>query len=98
MSANEDLMEGDVPSHALPDDHVDTSDSDQVNKSVLIEVIEEMEQDIAALKTTDALLLPKNASDEDKINAYNDMALHHLAAAYLDKYKLKLKTKVEELK
>lgn len=72
-------------------------DVDQPNKSMLVELSKELEEDIATNKSFDVINLPANATPEQKIAAFDDMAIHKGLALHLQKYKLLIDNKIKEL-
>lgn len=72
-------------------------DVDQPNKSVLIELSKELKRDIITNKSFDVINLPANATPEQKIAAFDDMAIHKGLALHLQKYKLLIDNKIKEL-
>ncbi|MES2367789.1 MAG: hypothetical protein V4563_18070 [Pseudomonadota bacterium] len=73
------------------------ADVDQPRKSVLKEVSEELAVDIASNNSFSVITLPSNATPEQKIAAFDDMAIHKGLALYLEKYKLMIDNKLKEL-
>lgn len=73
------------------------ADVDQPNKSVLKEVSRELAIDIATQKSFESIELPVNAKPEDKIAAYDQIAIHKGLALHLQKYKLMIDNKLKEL-
>lgn len=87
-----------TPDFAIPDEEKQESDPDQPNKRILIEVVKELKSDIATQKSFDSIHLPVNAKPEEKIAAFDEMAIHKGLAAHLEKYKVMIENKVKELK
>lgn len=73
-------------------------DVDQPNKSVLVEVVKELEKDIAAHNTFEVIHLPANATPEQKVAAFDEMAIHKGLALHLSKYQRMINIKLKELK
>lgn len=73
------------------------ADADQPNKSVLVELSNELKRDIALNKSFDVINLPANATPEQKIAAFDDMAIHKGLALHLQKYKVMIDNKIKEL-
>lgn len=73
------------------------ADVDQPNKSVLKELSEELAADIAANNSFSVINLPANAKPEDKIAAFDEMAIHKGLALHLQKYKIMVDNKLKEL-
>jgi len=96
MAANEDVpyIVGD---HAILEDKPPV-DVDQPNKPILTELLEEIEADIAYNQSFEAIDIPANATPEQKIAAFDDMAIHKGLAIYLGKYKVMIENKIKELK
>lgn len=94
---NEDIPY-EVSDFATPEKEDKKVDVDQPNKSVLIEVIEELENDIATSNSFDVIEFPANAKPEDKIAAFDQMAIHKGLALHLTKYKTMIDNKIKELK
>lgn len=86
-----------VDDFALEAEADHTPDPDEGKKSVLVELSEEMAQDIETHNSFDVINLPANAKPEDKIAAFDEMAIHKGLALYLKKYKLKIDNKLKEL-
>lgn len=94
----EDIDYTSVEDFAIADDErPKTEDSDQGNKSVLVQVSDEMAKDIADNNSFDVINLPANATQEQKVAAFDDMAIHKGLALYLKKYKLMIDNKLKEL-
>lgn len=93
----EDVPYSSVDDFASPDEEKRTPDVDQANKSVLRQVSEELEKDIAEQSSFDSLNLPSNATAEQKIAAFDEMAIHKGLALHLKKYKLMIDSKLKEL-
>lgn len=96
MAQTEDIPY-EVSDFATPEPEKKTDDIDQPNKSVLVELVEELEKDIAANKSFDVINLPANATPEQKVAAFDDMAIHKGLALHLQKYKLMIEGKIKEL-
>ncbi len=87
-----------VDDFATPDTETPKgADVDQPNKSVLKELSKELAQDIKANKSFDVINLPANATPEQKIAAFDDMAIHKGLALHLEKYKVMIDNKLKEL-
>lgn len=87
-----------VDEFATPDKETPKgADVDQPNKSVLVEISKEMKRDIAVNKSFDVINLPANATPEQKIAAFDDMAIHKGLALHLAKYKVMIDNKIKEL-
>ncbi len=95
MSQTEDIPYS-VSEFATPDDEK-TPDEDQPNKSVLLEVMEELQKDIAIHNTFDVISLPANATNAEKIAAFDEMAIHKGLALHLNKYRQMIDNKIKEL-
>lgn len=93
-----DYTSGEVDDFATPDPEKKTDDIDQPNKSVLEEISKELAHDIAEHNSFEVLQVPANATPEQKIAAFDDIAIHKGLALYLKKYKLMIDNKVKELK
>jgi len=89
-----------VDDFATPDkeDKRPDPDSGRKRKSVLKELSEELEHDIAVNNSFDVIQLPANAKPEDKIAAFDQMAIHKGLALHLQKYKTMIDNKLKELK
>lgn len=86
-----------VDEFATEDEPTNTPDVDQANKSVLVEVSEELEFDIAENNSFTVINVPANATPEQKIAAFDDIAIHKGLALHLKKYKIMIDTKIKEL-
>lgn len=87
-----------VSDFATPDpEPTKSSDPDQPNKSVLIELSKELKKDIAENNSFTVIHLPVNATPEQKIAAFDEMAIHKGLALHLQKYKLMIDNKIKEL-
>lgn len=87
-----------APDFATPDEEQPKgADVDQPNKSVLVEVSKEMAKDISDNRSFDIINLPANATPEQKIAAFDDMAIHKGLAIHLKKYKIMIDNKIKEL-
>lgn len=86
-----------VDDFATPDEDDKRPDPDQDKKSVLVDVSEELERDIALNSSFDVINLPANATPEQKIAAFDDMAIHKGLAIHLKKYKLMIDNKIKEI-
>lgn len=86
-----------VDDFATPDPDDKRPDPDERRKSVLKEVSEELERDIAENNSFDVIQLPANATPEQKIGAFDDMAIHKGVALYLKKYQTMIDNKLKEL-
>lgn len=73
------------------------ADVDQPIKSILKEVSEEIANDIATQNSFSSIELPVNAKPEDKIAAYDQIAIHKGLALHLNKYKVMIDNKLKEL-
>lgn len=73
------------------------TDVDQPNKSVLKEVSQELANDIATESSFASITLPVNAKPEDKIAAYDEIAIHKGLVLHLQKYQLMIDNKLKEL-
>lgn len=90
---------GEVDDFAVADPETPKgADPDQPNKSVLKEVSEELARDIATNNSFDVIHVPANAKPEDKIAAFDDIAIHKGLALHLEKYKVMIDNKLKELK
>lgn len=87
-----------APDFATPDDDNKATDVDQPNKSVLKEISEDMAEDIKNHEGFDVINLPANATPEQKIAVFDEIAIHKGLAMNLRKYKAKLDDKIKELK
>lgn len=98
---NEDIPY-EVDDFATPDEDASEKDKrpdpDQAHKSILKEVSKELAKDIAENNSFDSLHLPANAKPEDKIAAFDEMAIHKGLALHLKKYKIMIDEKIKELK
>lgn len=97
MSQTEDIPY-EVSDFATPEPEKKVDDVDQPNKSVLIEVLKEIESDIIAQNTFSSISLPQNATPEQKIAVFDEIAIHKGLAVHLEKYKLMIENKVKELR
>lgn len=86
-----------VSDFATPEKESRVPDPDQEKKSVLIEILEELEKDIATNTSFDSITLPANATPAQKIAAFDDMAIHKGLALHLKKYQLMISNKLKEL-
>lgn len=73
-------------------------DNGRKRKSVLKQLSEELEHDIQTNNSFDVIQLPANAKPEDKIAAFDQMAIHKGLALHLQKYKVMIDNKLKELK
>lgn len=97
MEPTEDIPY-EVESFATPDRETPKgADVDQPNKSVLQELSEELAHDIENNNSFNVITLPVNATPEQKIGAFDDMAIHKGLALHLEKYKLMVDNKIKEL-
>lgn len=88
-----------VSEFATPDEtDKPVDDIDQVNKSVLVEVVNEIAKDIDENNSFSVINTPANATPEQKIAAFDDMAIHKGLALYLQKYKSMIEDKIKELR
>jgi len=94
---NEDIPY-EVSEHATPDPEDKTDDVDQPNRSVLEELSEVIAKDIADHNSFDVVNLPANATPEQKIAVFDEIAIHKGLAMNLRKYKSIVDEKVKELK
>lgn len=93
----EDVPYG-VDEFATPDkEPTKAADIDQPRISVLKKLSKELEVDIAANNSFDVINLPMNAKPEDKIAAFDEMAIHKGLALHLQKYKIMIDSKLKEL-
>jgi len=88
---------GDVDPFAIEDEPDRTPDPDQAKKSVLEAVVKELEEDIAVHSSFDVINLPANATPEQKVGAYDEIAIHKGLALHLKKYKIMINNKLKEL-
>lgn len=87
-----------VDDFATPDKETPKgADVDQPNKSVLVELSKELKRDIADNSSFEVINLPANATPEQKIAAFDDMAIHKGLALHLKKYKVMIDNKIKEL-
>lgn len=93
--ANEDIDYNHVVDTAVEKDK--SEDPDQGNKSVLKEVQKELARDIATFRSFDSVELPANAKPEEKIAAFDQIAINKGLALHLEKYKSMINNKLEEL-
>lgn len=96
MAQNEDV-EYTVSDHAIEETTPKGADPDQPNKSVLLQISREMAKDIAEQSSFNSIHLPANATPEQKIAAFDEMAIHKGLAAHLEKYKVMIDNKLKEL-
>lgn len=96
MAETEDVPY-EVSDFATPDKE-EEQDPDQPNKSVLLEVAEYCEKQIAEHNTFDVINLPANAKPEEKVAAFDDMAIHKGVAMHLRNIKSMIDDKLKELK
>lgn len=94
---NEDIDYTTAPDFATPEDE-SKPDEDQPNKSVLYEVAKEIARDIKIYNSLDGIGLPANATPQDKIAAFDQMAINKGLALNLQKYKLMIDNKIKELR
>lgn len=94
--ATEDIPYG-VSDYAMTKEEV-APDVDRPNKSVLLKVQKYLEQQIERSLSIDALSLPHNATDEEKVAAFNEIAIHKGVAMHLRNIKSTIDNKVKELK
>lgn len=85
-----------ISDFATPEDEK-RADEDQPNKSVLLEVSKEIANDIKKFSSLEGVGLPANATPEDKIAAFDQMAINKGLALHLEKYKLMIDSKIREL-
>lgn len=86
-----------APDFATPDKEAKTPDEDQAYKGVIKEVLEEVKHDIKQEGSFTSLNTPANATVEEKVAAYDEIAIHKGVALYLNKYKVMLEDKLKEL-
>lgn len=86
-----------VDDFATPDEEPRGADPDQPHKSVLVEISKELARDIASNNSFDVINLPANATPEQKIAAFDDMAIHKGLTLHLKKYKVMIDNKIKEL-
>lgn len=97
MEPTEDIT-GDVDSFAIPDEEPRTPDPDKRRKSILVQVSKELDRDIATHNSFESLQLPANATPEQKIALYDEIAIHKGLALHLQKYKSLIDGKLKGLK
>lgn len=98
MAGQNEDVDYQVSEFATPDKTDEQIDDDQPNKSVLLEVHNELEKDIAENNSFSVITIPANATPEQKIAAFDDMAIHKGLALYLTKYKIMIEDKIKELR
>ena len=86
-----------ISDFATPDKKVE-QDPDQPNKSVLVELYDRIEKDIAYESSFDSIALPLNATPEQKIAVFDEMAIHKGLAMRLIDYKNIIGDKLKELR
>lgn len=86
-----------VSDFATPEPEKKAEDVDRPNKSVLEEVSKELENDIKTQKSFDSVNLPANATPEQKIAIFDEIAIHKGLAVHLEKYKAMIDNKIKEL-
>lgn len=96
MAQNEDIPYQ-VDDFATEDTTPKGADPDQPNKSVLVQISKEMARDIAEQNSFDSIHLPANATPEQKIAAFDEMAIHKGLVVHLNKYKTMIDNKLKEL-
>lgn len=96
MAQTEDIPYN-VSEHATPDDERQSFDVDRPNKSILVQLSKEIGRDIEIQKSFDSIHLPQNATPEQKIAVFDEMAIHKGLAVHLEKYKLMIDNKIKEL-
>lgn len=94
----EDIDYTSVDEFAIPEEENKAADSDQPNKSILVEVLEELEKDIALNNSFEVIHTPANATPEQKMAAFDEIAIHKGLALHLHKYKIMISNKIKELK
>lgn len=94
---NEDIEYTSVDDFAIAEDN-HTFDVDQPNKKVLEEVSEELAKDIKEHSDVKSIYLEQNATPEQKIAAYDQIAIHKGLVLYLEKYKTMIDNKIRELR
>jgi hypothetical protein len=87
-----------VDEFATEDQPDRTPDPDQNRKSVLQEVHDELQKDIAINNSFDVIQVPANAKPEEKIAAFDEIAIHKGLALHLEKYRIMIDNKLKELK
>lgn len=98
MAQTEDVDYSTVDEFATPDDDNKSVDPDQPNKSILIQLSKDIARDIKAHSGFDILNLPINATPEQKIAVFNEIAIHKGVAMNLKKYQSMINNKIKELK
>jgi hypothetical protein len=97
MEPTEDIT-GDVDSFAIPEEEPRTPDPDKRRKSILVQVSKELQHDIDTHNSFDSLQLPANATPEQKVALYDEIAIHKGLALHLKKYKSLIDGKLKEIK
>lgn len=87
-----------VSNFAIPEPEDRTPDPDQVKKSVLVKVADSLADDIAFYSNFESLELPNNATREEKIAAYDTIAIYKGLSLHLKKYKTMIDNKLKEIK
>lgn len=86
-----------TPDFATPEPDQKPTDPDRSNKRVLVQVSKELAKDIQLHTGFDSLNLPANATPEQKIAAFDEMAIHKGLVLHLRKYKIMIDNKIKEL-
>lgn len=95
MAETEDVPYS-VSEFATPEDEKQP-DEDQPNKSVLVEMQKYLREAIAEHNTFDVVNLPDNATKEEKVAAFDMMAIHKGLVMHLRTVKTMIDNKIKEL-
>ena len=96
MEPTEDIPY-EVDEFTTPEKEDTGPDPDHGKESVLVEVSRELAADIAANNTFDVIDLPARATPEEKIAAFDQIAIHKGLVLHLKKYQAMIDNKLKEL-
>jgi len=96
MSQTEDVPYT-APDFATPEKETE-NDEDQPNKSVLLDVAEYCAKAIAEHNTFDVIDMAPGSTPEQKIAAFDDMAIHKGVVMHLRNIKNIIEDKIKELR
>lgn len=83
---------------ALDDDEVDELETDQViNASIIKEIQEYCATEVAKGNSFDVLNIPQNATDEQRLAVFNEMAIHKGVVMHLRNIQTIITNKIKEI-
>ena len=97
MGQNEDIPYTSVDDFASSEPDNKRTDIDQANKSVLVQLSKDIGEDIKASNSFTVINLPANATRDQKVAAFDEMAIHKGLAMHLARYKQLVDDKIKEL-